>query len=592
MTQPNVPYREGGAHGGLPFPRANMTAYVVVTALVAACGLLFPLLLLGRSASGIWTNFREGGTSMYVLLLLMPVVSIVVGVLSGLGIRGRRIPPAAIVGAALVPSLVAFLGTLSSQSQTAAVLSGESVDPSVRMRIAFEGTQEALASLQLGGAICAFALGAAAVGCAGIAASVDRARVGAPGSSAWLISLATPIVGFVASLVVMVVTRSLSASPFAFGLSLVSLLIVAVLAPLTARAAPAFRDWHDAAEQNRMLGAVIAAAVAASLALWLLDRTAMIAINRVVLGACSGESVDPSQRARILMEGRVESRAFVMLSVLHVATVLLAFAPAVVRGMSRGRSPLGAGSVITLGLCMLAALGFFGVHAHGMGVLTTTAKNLPPLTFPVALPTIPDVSPFRHPHQQVTVVDKTGAIVGRAPRNDEQSLEWNPWHSFAADKDAPAAAVFALVPAATGTMAKGQARSVDLVVAADNGTVDRLEGVDPDIRALMAPEATAVEVEVLLAPSLGRRPSVTFIDDTTVLVDGVETLRFGIAFSKELRRAIGPDESEVHVNIRDTTTVGALVTVISAVTSYKAPVVHVMLATSDLPEGPKTRRGR
>lgn len=589
MTQPNVPYREGGAHGGLPFPRANMTAYVVVTALVAACGLLFPLLLLGRSPSYIWMSVREGGASMYVLLLLMPVVSVIVSVLSGLGIRGRRIPPAAIVGAALVPSLVAFLGTLSSQSRTAAVLSGESVDPGVRMRIAFEGTQEALASLQLGGAICAFALGAAAVGCAGIAASVDRARVGAPASPVWLVSLAAPIVGFVASVVVMIMTRSLGASPLAFGLSLLSLLIVAVIAPLSTRAAPALRDWHDAAEQKRMLGAVIAAAVAASLALWLLDRTAIVAIDRFVLGVCSGESVDPSQRARILMEGRHETRAFVMLSVIHVATVLLAFAPAVALGMSRGRSPLGAAGVISLALGVIGALGFFGVQAHGMGVLTKTAKGLPPLTFPVALPTIADAGPFRHPHQQVTVVDRTGAIVGGAPREDDQ--EWNPWHSFAADKDARAAAVFALVPRGAGTMSKGQARSVDLVVAAGSGATDRLEGVDPDIRALMAPEATAVEVEVLLAPSEGRRPSVTFIDDTTVLVNDVETLRFGSAFQRELRQAIGADEPDVHVNIRDTTTVGALVTVIGAITSYRAPIVHVMLATSAVPEGTKSRRG-
>lgn len=164
---------------------------------------------------------------------------------------------------------------------------------------------------------------------------------------------------------------------------------------------------------------MIAAAVAASLALWLLDRVARLTIHRVVLGACSGDSVDPSQRARILMEGRYESRSFVMLSVVHVVTVLLAFAPAIVLGMSRGRSSLGPGGAVTLGLGVLGALGSFGVHAHGMGVLTTIGASLPPLAFPVALPTVPDLSPFRHPHQQVTVVDKTGAIVG-APREDAQ----------------------------------------------------------------------------------------------------------------------------------------------------------------------------
>ncbi len=561
MAQPNIPYREGGAHGGLPFPRKSMTAYTVATALAAASGLVCPLFLLARSPANIFSNMKDGGPSMWLLLMLVPAIPLLVAILSGLAIRGRRIPPIAIVGFAAFPALVAFAGTTMSLGRMNAALSGVSIDPSQAMRIAFEGTQEALGPLQFGGALCAFALGAAAIGCAGIAASVDRARVGAKVGSTWLVSLVAPVVGLFASVIVMFVTRSLSASLYAFGLSLVSMGIVAVIAPLTALASPAFRDWHDVAEQKRMLSAVICAAVAASLALWLLDRTAMLGIERLVLGACSGESVDPSQRGRILMEGRFESRAFGMLSALHVPSVLLAFAPALIRGMSKGRSPFGASGVIALVLGAAVGLGFYGVESHATGMIGKIAAATPERTFPVALPTVHDVDGLRTPTGPLTVVDKNGKLVGARASDWRGELS-----QYAADKGAPVTAVFVLAASAGGGHSSDA--PMDLVVRPDTPELVSVAAIDPDLAALIRPEPWMLSAKVNLTTPASRRPSITFTSDDTVIARSERgeptTVTFGHHFKLQLQTALGYPTGDIYVNVLETTTVGAFVTVLDA----------------------------
>jgi hypothetical protein len=579
MAQPNIPYREAGAHTGLPFPRKGMTAYIVATAITAACGILFPLGLIGRNPSSIVHTLKEGGPSMWLLLMLVPIIPILVAILSGLAIRGRRVPPFAIVGFALFPALVAFAGTMRSLSQTGAALAGESVDPGMKMRIAFEGTQEALAPLQFAGAICAFALGAAAVGCAGIAASVDRARVGAPPASTWLFSVSVPVVGLFSSVVVMFVTRSLGTSLYAFGLSLVSLVIVAIVAPLTALASPAFRDWHDPAEQKRMLSAIVCAAACAALALWLLDRTAMLGINRVVLGACSGESVDPSQRARILMEGRFESRAFVILSALHVPSVLLAFAPAVMRGMNKGRSPLGISGALALVLTTIVGLGFYGVEARATGGIVKIAASTPALQFPVDLPVTKNAAALRAVRGPFTVVDPTGTVRGTALYSPDAELAPYEWRTFAADKRLPVARLFALVPRPKDGRSDLRA---DLLVLDDGPPEIDLSTVDPDVRAMMTPGPTGISLTLDWSQGAGSRPSVTFVSDDTIIVRAWSstelTLTFGPDFASQLHKALrvlyGP--VTLFVTIKDTTTVDALLTVVTSTGSLRPPEVHVV----------------
>lgn len=596
MTQPNVPYREGGkAHTGLPFPRANMTAYIVATAAVAAVGLVMPLTLLGTKPQRIFQTFKEGGGSMWLLLLLMVSVPAVVTTLAGFAIRGWKVPIAGIVGAALFPSLVAFAGTLLSQRSMAHALDGPGIDPSQKMRIAFEGTQEALASLQFGAAICAFALGAAAVGCAGVAASVDRVRMNVLPGLGWVFALAAPLLGLLASLVVIVVTRSLRVAPIPFLFSSVSLVIVAAMAALTARSAGAFRDFHDVAESKRMLGAVLAAALMSALALWLLDRAAILATQRLVLGACSGESVDGSQRARILMEGKLESRVFLMLSGIHVASALGAFVPAWVSGSGKGKHPFGPAGMSALALVAIATLGFLGVEASAKGTIARLAAAMHEPSYPVTLPTVKNVDALGPASGDVVVVDQYGKRVGDSRAAVDESV---PPHTFAADREALAATVFAFAAGSGATENEGQpfAQRIALLVVPESQT-ELPHDLDPEVRAMIAPESFAVSMYVDTATTLRwtggvrpqDRPEIAFVDEQTVSVpgrNGQDTLvRFGPGFGPELRSALGHryGVDVGYLTLLPTTKVGALVTVASAMSLDRTAQLHVRVAQNTGP---------
>ena len=605
MMQPNVPYREGGPiHTGLPFPRANMTAYIVATALVAAAGLAMPLVLLGTKPARIFETLKEGGGAMWLLLLLMISTPPVVAVLAGLGIRGRKIPIAAIVGVAHVPALVAFAGTTLSHRTMARVLDGPGIDPSQKMRIAFEGTQEALASLQFGAAICAFSLGTAAVGCAGIAASVDRTRMndrnvpdgnGGPGLG-WIAALALPLLGFVGSLGLVVATRALGEAPIPILLSSVSLLVVAALAALTARSAGAFREFHDTAESKRMLGAVLAAAVMSALALWLLDRAAILSIQRLVFGACSGESVDAGQKARILMEGKLVSRAFSLLSGIHVVCALGAFVPALIAGSGKGKQPFGPAGTSALAVVVLAALGFVVVGSRAKGyIASTAAANLEP-SYPVTLPTVQNGDTVGLARGYGIVVDKFGKGSASPSSPYDDYLET---HTFAADKDAFAAAVFALDTRSGSSphmpAPYGETR-VELLVVPET-PVDLPREIDPEIRAMIAPESLAVSMQVDFEADRPedhdrRMPSVTFVDEQSVHVRTRSSsrgtkVRFGPDFGARLRTALGsPGGGGVgtaYLTLLPTTRVGALVTVISSLGVYRGAEVHVRVARNQAP---------
>jgi hypothetical protein len=608
MMQPNVPYREGGpTPTGLPFPRANMTAYIVATVIVAAAGLVMPLMLLGTKPARIFQTFKEGGWAMWLLFLLMISTPAVVAVLAGLAVRGRKVPIPAIVGAALFPALVAFAGTTLSQRSMARALELAAIvqiTPSQLLRIAFEGTPEALASLQFGAAICAFTLGAAAVGCAGIAASVDRPRTnmgkapaaGAPGLG-WIAALALPLLGLVASLAVVVVTRSLRAAPIPFFFSVVSLLIVATMAALTARSAGAFRDFHDTAESKRMLGAVLAAAVMSALALWLLDRAAILAIQRVVFGACSGESVDASQKARILMEGKLESQAFVFLSGIHVVCALGAFVPALIAGSGKGKHPFGAAGTSALALVALGILGFVCVEARAKGYIASLAAAIHEPSYPVTLPSVKNRDTVRPARGDAVVVDKYGKEGAGRATLDNDPIDT---HTFAADKDALAATVFAFtVGSAKPSYISVWETRVDLLVTPETHAELPPE-IDPEIRAMIAPESSGVSIKVDLENTdrpeerIYRVPSVIFVDEQTVLVptrgDRDTEVRFGPDFGPRLRAALGrPDGVGVetaYLTLLPTTKVGALVTVASSLGVHRPAEVHVRFARNT---GPATR---
>jgi hypothetical protein len=579
-----------------------MTAYIVATALVAAAGLVMPLMLLGTKPPRIFLTLKEGGGVMWLLFLLMIATPPAVAVLAGVGIRGRKIPVAAIVGVALVPALMAFAGTTLSRWSMARVLDGPEIDPNQKMRIAFEGTQESLASLQFGAAICAFSLGAAAVGCAGIAASVDRTRMNdrhAPSAGpglGWIAALAIPLLGLVASLGVVVEMHSLGEAPVTVLLSVVSLLVVAALAALTARSAGAFREFHDSVESKRMLGAVLAAAVMSALALWLLDRGAILAIERLVFGACSGESVDEGQTARILMEGKHASRGFSFLSGIHVVCALGAFVPALIAGSGKGKHPFGPAGTSALALVAFGTLGFVGVEARAKGYIVSLAAVTHPPSYPVTLPSVKSGDTTSPARGYAIVVDKFGKRSGSPTAPGDAYFET---HTFAADQDALAATVFDLdrsSPATHSLFGHSVETRIDLLVAPET-RAELSQEVDPEIRAMIAPESMVVSMQVDVETTDSpedhdrRVPSVTFVDQQTVRVKtqasrGID-VRFGPDFGQRLRSAFdspnGVGVETAYLTVSPTTRVGALVKVVSSLCFYRAADVHVRVARNPSP---------
>ena len=164
-------------------------------------------------------------------------------------------------------------------------------------------------------------------------------------------------------------------------------------------------------------------------------------------------------------------------------------------------------------------------------------------------------------------------------------------HIFAADKDALAATVFAFTVGSANPsyISDGETR-VDLVVVPETHAALPRE-IDPEIRAMIAPESSAVSIKVALEETDRpedrdrRMPTVTFVDEQTVLVrtrgDRDTEVRFGPDFGPRLRAALGsPDGVGVetaYLTLLPTTKVGALVTVASSLGVHRAAEVHLSL---------------
>ena len=355
-------YREPGAVGGLPLPRARLVPFTIVVALLAALAIvLSPLFLavVGHSVSGAWLLFREGGMAMWLLLLLDFAVPVAVAAMGAFVLRGKRLPPAFLFGAAAVPFVVALLGAWSGQRMVMGAISGESVDPEQKARILAEGIAESMSADIFGGFVVCGAAIVAAVAAASALATIDVASIARGGpkpSSAGVVGASVAGAIWLLATMVLGVMRMRIAG----GTALLPVLVVLVLVPFAAlagRGASVLRAWHDRAEASRAAGALVVAGLSALLAVLALQRGIESSFTARAFSAISGESIDPSQRARILGEaieaGRLANAAYVVHLVLGTATFALALVPAV----GNGRHPLTASASITaaLGVVLLAS---------------------------------------------------------------------------------------------------------------------------------------------------------------------------------------------------------------------------------------------
>lgn len=356
-------YREGAPAAGLPFPRKTLGAFTAVTIIVAASVLLL-LPLLFASPAG-WLMFRNGGSGMYVLVLLALLCGAALGVLGAFAVRGKSVPSLLVAGVPAVPVLAGAVFMRAAMGKAIGAVSGGSVDPLQAMRILAEGASEADSLIIFGCAIGACAFGAATAALLGATGSVDRARSSAPAGAAWIVSLVIGVIGIVVAFGARVVMRTMLAPMM---LTIPAMAAFTGLACMAARNAPLARGWHDRREANAWVASLFAAAVAAAAGAVLLDAASLFFAESRGLGAIAGESVDPSQKARILAEVVAETRAATIFACIDgffaFATVGAGLVSAIGRGPDgSARSPLGPPAFAALASVVLVAVALFGVRA-------------------------------------------------------------------------------------------------------------------------------------------------------------------------------------------------------------------------------------
>lgn len=357
-------YREGGGGGGgLPLPRKSLSALTIIVAVLAFVALsLSPMLLAlaggNHGAGGVWRLVKEGGVVwMGLVLLLDLLVPITLAVLGAFVMRGKKVPPFLLLLGSALPFGIGLLGAFVGQRSVFDAISGESVDPEQKIRIMAEGAAETMANDILAGFVtCGCAIVACAAAAAA-AASIDVAmasRGAKPGRAGLFGAGAVGGVWLLASIVLAVIRFRHAGALVAF-----PVLIVATIVPfaiMAGRSASVLRGWQDRAEASRMLAATAIAGVCAMLAVLAFERAAQASVTAHALQAISGESVDPSQQARILLEA-VQGRRFGTLAclvhgVLGLATFAAALAPGIGAGPQGARHPL----TPSLGIAALVAI--------------------------------------------------------------------------------------------------------------------------------------------------------------------------------------------------------------------------------------------
>jgi hypothetical protein len=350
------------AAGPPPLPRRAVLPLTLLH--VALSGLIFfaPLLLLASgdrhpSPQRIWMYFREGGRGMWLITLGQMLLALVSAVLGALMIRGKRVPGAVLFTLALGPFAVAVLGTLSGHRKIVDAISGEGVDASQSARIFASGLSEMSSLYVYGGVGAAFAMYMAGLAAALTLVTIDPAPLGPPPpSNAWIAGLAA---GFLAAVAAVVVRIVLGIPIFGLDVLVVfGLLTVGGLAALAARPLPALLAARNDDEAGPAWRLLLVAAFAFAAAMLFIDRAAMSVTLRLILGALSGDSIDPSQGARILLEIVPVQHGRPIAMIVDAAGCLAAFAAPLLLGLTAKKKMSIAGLVAAVVAAMVAGLAF------------------------------------------------------------------------------------------------------------------------------------------------------------------------------------------------------------------------------------------
>lgn len=427
MLAAMMAYREAAPPPGLPFSRKGLGGFTFLTCAVAASA-LFPFAFYFTSARGLY-EFKNGGSGMFLLLVLALLGVAAIGVLGAFTVRGKRLPTTIIAALPAVPVIAGALLMRHAMGRAFDALSGESVDPSMTARILAVGTSEADSLVILGCYLGAAGFGAASVALLGGAGSIDRTRSAAPAGAGWILTLVLGLVGVVGAFGARLALRA--TSPVML-LTIPAMIIVTSVATIAAKNGPFVRGWHDRREANLWLASLLGAALAAAAGLVLLDMVAVFSVESLALGALSGESVDPSQKARILGGGVAAITAATACACVDglfgFATIAVGLVSAIGRGPDgKTRSPIGGPALIALAAVVLAAASLFGARASLFAGVTRSTRiaserlAAPATASAVELPHVAGLSPWE-------CADFSGPVlVVRADGTFEPSGELTPY---------------------------------------------------------------------------------------------------------------------------------------------------------------------
>lgn len=338
-------YRPGPSNvPSLPFPRST-TWIGVFTALiftVAVLGILVTLAGFARDGmASHWRAVKEGGMGMYLLLLFAIFLPPLLAVVGAMWMRGKGLRMTGSVAlVALVPFVVASANVFISARRIERILA--SVNGAVLTRIVSEAISELSNLHALGDLTASLSCAVVAIGAAGALATIDAKRVSpnAQGFAkrSWIIAL---VIAALWCIAILALTAAFFRKMQPSGLTAVaiaSVIIIAFVLVVAARGAAALRDGLDAAEARTHLALAVVACVTGVISLCLFEHALVAREQVLVLGAVSGESVDASQKARILAEllpVRSHAMCAYGLHALFGAAILaVTIAPAI--GASRG----------------------------------------------------------------------------------------------------------------------------------------------------------------------------------------------------------------------------------------------------------------
>lgn len=522
---------------------------------LAGAALVVPLVLLADAPRGAMDAIRMGGPGMWLIVLFVAVAAVVVTVLGVLLARGRTLPVAAVMGAAVAPLLPTVLVERVMHGHLAQSLGSDATERGTRLRIAFGAMAEETNAPLYGALASGMLLLAAAVASRGALGTADDGQRKRRPWRLSLLSFAISLVWWVMTTSWVVSAKAVSGGLSIFELGLFAQALVIGLAAMCARVVSGPSASQEPAETRRKTGALACAALCSSLALVLVDRAVLAFVERHVWAAASDASMDDGQRARILHEWVVGSRTFANVTVAHGLGALSSFGPALARVLRHGasRSAAAAGAIFVSTVAVF--LGVTGARAellqeHGLAAPGDAVSR-------AELPVVRDGAMLPRASRSPRVLEREGETP-RTPASDV--------YAVAAAPTMPVGAVVAAVDVPAS--AEQETR---LEIAVRSELPAPAAPVDPEL-SMFVYSGPPVVVVPLMLPVMHRAQ---LLPEVRVSRDGLLVTRAqanqrsvprGRAYAEELRAAVGvrPVTPDLYVVLAKETTVQELVDVVTA----------------------------